>query len=170
MMMKWIGAAFILISCGCFGIILASSHKKEVICLKKLIASLDFMECELQFRMLALPDLCRKTAGETDGILRQVFVSLANELEEQISPDVRRCMHCALVNIHSIPQHTLECLKILGDSLGRFDLDGQLKGLEFVRSECRLKLNKLLSNADVRIRSYQTIGLCAGAALVILLM
>lgn len=170
MMLKWIGAVFILISCGSFGIILSSNHKKEVSCLKKLIASLDFMECELQFHMLALPDLCRKTAGETDGLLRHVFVSLANELEDQISPDVRRCMHCALGNIRSIPLQTLECLKLLGDSLGRFDLEGQLKGLEFVRSECRLKLNKLLSNADVRIRSYQTIGICAGAALVILLM
>ena len=170
MIIKWIGAALILVSCGSFGVIIAANHKNEVNTLKKLISALDYMECELQFRMYALPDLCRQTAGETEGILRRVFAMLANELEDQISPDVRHCMQSVLAKVKDVPVHTLVCLHLLGDSLGRFDLQGQLKGLEAVRQECRLKLNKLMGNSEVRIRSYQTLGLCAGAALVILLI
>ena len=170
MMVKWIGALFIILSCFSFGIIFSLSYKKELNSLNALIHTLDFMECELQFRMTPLPELCRKTAMETDGVLRKVFTELSNELEDQISPDVQSCMYCVINRIPNIPQTTKESLNLLGKNLGRFDLQGQLRGLETVREESRIKLNKLLMNSDMRIKSYQTIGLCAGAALVILLI
>ena len=77
MTLKLIGALLIILGCGGFGMMIAAAHKREVKTLKQLVAALDYMECELQFRMSALPDLCRQTAGECDGILRQVFSSLA---------------------------------------------------------------------------------------------
>ncbi len=167
---KILGAVLIFAACAGCGLIIAYHHKKEISTLKKLIAALDFLECELQYRMSALPDLCRQTAAETDGVLRQVFLKLSNELEDQISPDVRRCMQSVLVKTKEIPSASLECLRLLGDCLGRFDLQGQLKGLQTVRQECREKLRKLCCNADVRMRSYQTLALCAGAAIIILLI
>ena len=54
------------------------------------------------------------------------------------------------------------------DQIGRFDLEGQLQGLESVRVYCRDQLDNLAKDRDVRLRSYQTLGLCAGAALAIL--
>lgn len=170
MIFRWLGACLIVVGCGGFGLIIASSYRKEMTTLKRLIAALDYMECELQFRMSALPDLCRQTAAESDGILKKIFHSLAAELEDQISPDVQQCMQSVLARTKNVPVQTSQCLSQLGNSLGRFDLQGQIKGLEAARRECRVKLNKMTVNADVRIRSYQTLGLCAGAALVILLM
>lgn len=169
-MLRWIGAGMIILGCGGFGVMIAASYRKELNALKKLIAALDFMECELQYRMSALPDLCRQTAANCDGVIRNVFSSLASELEDQISPDVQQCMQSVLGRTKAVPSQTAEALSQLGNSLGRFDLQGQLRGLESARQECRVKLNKLSGNADVRIRSYQTLGICAGAALAILLM
>ena len=57
----------------------------------------------------------------------------------------------------------------LGSSLGRFDLSGQLKGLQSVRGECLRELESLEKNQPERLKSYQTLGMCAGAALVIIL-
>jgi hypothetical protein len=59
-------------------------------------------------------------------------------------------------------------LRELGQSLGRFDLNGQLLGIAAVRNTCRSKLQQFEKNKEVRLRSYQTLGLCAGAALAIL--
>lgn len=170
MIIKCIGALCIVIACIGFGILISTFHKQETNSLKGLISALDYMECELQYRMTALPDLCRKTASECDGNLRRVFLFLSNELEDQISPDVGRCMRSALDKINDIPKQTLQCLLILGDSLGRFDLNGQLKSLESVRIECRERLKHLNEKSEKNLRSYQTLGICAGAALVILLM
>ena len=65
---------------------------------------------------------------------------------------------------------TARLLKALGRTLGRFDLDGQVQGIEAVRNEILTALEKLVKDQDARLRSYQTLGLCAGAALAILLL
>ena len=62
----------------------------------------------------------------------------------------------------------LQQMLLLGKSIGRFDMDGQIKGLEAVRQDCRRRLDELSKDRDTRLRSYQTLGLCAGAALAIL--
>ena len=170
MIIRWVGAAMIIIASAGFALLMALFHKKEVAAIKHLIAALDYMECELQYRMYPLPELCRLTAKECPGALRGVFTSLASQLEEQISPDVRYCMRSVLAGQKNIPSQALHCLYLLGDSLGRFDLPGQLKGLENVRKECRERLNRMNAGVEVRLRSYQMLGICGGAALIILLI
>ena len=167
---KWIGAIMIVLGCGGFGFSLAAAHRREESTLRQLISALDFMECELQYRLTPLPDLCREAAGEQKGCIRDVLQNLAVELDTQISPDVDRCMKASLSKVDDIPNRTRRALEELGKTLGRFDLTGQLKGLEQVRSSCRSEMESLNTNRESRLRSYQTLGLCAGAAVAILLI
>ena len=157
-----------IVACGGTGFSLAAGHKKTEDMLRQLISALNYMECELQYRLTPLPELCRQAAGETKGALRQVFMRLAMELEQQVSPDAASCMGAALAQVQELPRSIRGILKELGRSLGHFDLPGQMKGLESVRAACRRELDGLEKNRDVRLRSYQTLGLCAGAALAIL--
>lgn len=168
--MKIMGAVLIVAACGGFGFMVAASHLKEEKGLRQLLMILDYMECELQYRLTPLPSLCRQAAGEGNTQVHKSFLYLAQELEEQISPDVYRCMSVALLKAKELPRCTHRAMLMLGHSLGRFDLEGQLKGLAFVRQQCNLDLDKLCKNRDTRLRSYQTLGLCAGAAMAILLV
>lgn len=170
MLIKWIGAVLIVVASAGIALTMAACHKRQVASLKDLIYALDFMECELQFRMLSLPQLCRQTAAESQSRLGHIFTELAQELDSQISPDAHCCMQSILLRHSKLPEETRKCLMLLGENLGRFDLSGQLKGLEAVREECRQRLSRIRSDGDDRLRSYQTIGICAGAALVILLI
>ena len=170
MNLKWIGAILIIVGCGGFGFSMAAAHRREENTLRQLICALDYMECELQYRLTPLPDLCRQAAGEQKGCIQEVLMNLSGELDAQISPDVERCMQAALSKVEEIPKHTREALTDMGKTLGRFDLSGQLKGLEQVRAICRTNLEALRTNREPRLRSYQTLGLCAGAALAILLV
>lgn len=167
---KWIGAVLVIVGCGGFGFSLAASHKREEGTLRQLIRVIQFMECELQYRLTPLPELCRTAGKEVHGALREVLDALAVELESQIAPDAASCMSAALNKCAELPGRTCGILLRLGQSLGRFDLPGQLRGLEAVRSACHLELAALEKNRDSRLRSYQTLGLCAGAALVILFL
>lgn len=155
-------------ACGGFGFQIAASQKRETSTLRQLIRVLDFMECELQYRLTPLPDLCNGAARECTGGLKLLFEQLSANLEEQISPNVAACMQAALAVADRLPRQTREMLFALGDSLGKFDLHGQLRGLEGIKEECRRRLDRLCQDQDVRLRSYKTLGLCAGAALVIL--
>lgn len=168
MTIKWIGALLIVLGCGGVGFTMAACYKREEKLLRILIRGLDYMTCELQFRLTPLPQLCRQAGKECGGTVGQAFSNLAMELESQISPDADACMYAALSRMEDLPPSTEEALRLLGKSLGRFDLAGQLQGLEQVRLHCRRGLTALESGRDQRIRGYQTLGVCAGAALAIL--
>lgn len=169
-MMKIMGIACVILGCGGYGMMIAANHRREVRSLRQLLSLLDYMECELQYRYTPLPELCRQVALEANGALRNVFLSAATEMEDQISPDVYSCVDAALLRNPELPVHTKNMLNLLGRSLGRFDMEGQLIGLENIRAECRNVLARLTKDQESRLRSYQTLGICAGAALAIILV
>ena len=168
MTLKWIGALLVIAGCGGVGFTMAANYRREERCLRALLRALDYMTCELQFRLTPLPELCRAAGKECGGPAGQALTALALELESQISPDADSCMYAALSKMENIPDTTAEALDLLGKSLGRFDLEGQLQGIESVRAHCRRELGNLEAGRDQRIRGYQTLGVCAGAALAIL--
>ena len=168
MTLKILGAIFVFVGCGGFGFLIAATHRREVKTLHQLISSLSFMECEIQYHLTPLPELCRYTASASNGIVKNIFIALANEMDSQISPNVEKCMCSVISKTPNIPKLTKDALTVLGKSLGHFDADGQLKGLIAVRTECQNSLDAYTVNQDTRLRSYQTLGLCAGAAIAIL--
>ena len=135
--------------------------------LRSLKGALDFMVCELQYRLTPLPELCRLVGTEQKNPVGQTFLRLAQELNSQILPDVEYCMRSSLREV-DLPKRLGEGFLMLGQNLGRFDLQGQLKGMEMVRNFCDRELEAMGKNREERLRSYQTLGLCAGAALAIL--
>jgi len=168
MTLKLFGAALILVSCSGFGFFIAAGHKKEVYCLQKLITIIEFMEWELEYRLTPLPQLCKNVAVKTNRFFSAVFQNLAEELMYQIAPDVATCMRSVLASQKDIPTLTCHYMKMLGDSLGEYNIDGQLKSLEQLQLLINNKLDELTENQTQRLRCYQTLGVCAGAALAIL--
>lgn len=165
---KWIGAVLVVFSCGGFGFGIAGGYRRRERLLRQLLGILETMESDLQYRLTPLPELARKAARDSGGVLRDVFLNLARELDWQSEPDASGCMRVAMDKCHDLPASLRRPLRQLGQTLGRFDLPGQLKGLKAVQDSCRRELMRLERNRDVRLRSYQTLGLCAGAALAIL--
>jgi len=170
MSLKWIGAIFVILSCGCFGYSLAANTKREESMLFQLKNALHFMENELEFHMTPLPQLCRMTAGTAKGKIQHVFLGLTEELESQIYPDASICMQTTLGKNPDLPRSVRKALKLLGQSLGCFDLSGQLKGVEASGVICSEELEYMKRNKQERLRGYRTLGLCAGAALTIILL
>ena len=167
---KWIGALLIIAGSGAFGLALCAGHRAEEETLLKLIRALDYMACELQFRLTPLPELCRLAGQECTGVVSAVLTDLSTELEMGDEPLVSGCMKRVLFTVADIPKFTRQNLILLGETLGRFDLEGQKSGLDAVRSACRRDLEELRRNRENRLRSYQTLTLCTGAALAIILI
>lgn len=170
MIIKWIGVMLIISGSGAIGLFMASKHQKEINNMRLMIRSLNHMSCELQYRLTPLPDLCRSAANEITGPIKSVLLDLATELDHQIFPDVSACMESVLYDKSYLPELTLQCLRQLGASLGKFDLEGQLLGIDAVRTVCKGHMDMLEKNKEIRIRNYQTLSLCAGAALAIILV
>ena len=168
MSIKFIGAICVIVGCGGFGFVTTMQFKNKIHVLRELLGVLNYMTCELQFRNTALPSLCRQAAERCQGIIRRLFADLATELDAQISPDAYRCMVAMLDQHNDVPGELRHLMTELGHGLGNFDLSGQLRCIDDLRTATIEQLDKLLLNKDSRLRSYQTLGLCAGAAIAIL--
>lgn len=167
---KWIGAILVISGCGGCGFAMASRYRSEVQILLHLRRMIEYMGNELQYSLTPLPHLCRQVSEEAGGVLYRLFQDLSRELDWQLSPDVNSCMNAAVRKNPELPRSARRILLQMGRTLGSFDLPGQLKELESLRTSCDRELSILESNRDNRMRSYQTLGLCTGAALAILLI
>ena len=169
MYIKLIGAILIIAGCGGYGVMLAYSHRREVANLHQLSDVLEKMICELEFRLTPLPELCHFAAEQSHGAVSAFFGNLARLMDEQVSPDVGLCTIAALKATSGLSSGAAAQIQGLGQTLGRFDLSGQMTSLQHCKQSCLGELEVLEYQQSQRLRSYQTLGFCGGAALAILL-
>ena len=170
MSIKLIGSVCVMIACGGYGFYMACQQVSKIRQLENLIKAIHQMKCELQFHHTSLPQLCRSCVKYIDGDVFRVFSLLEKELEDQVVPNACQCMRVVVEKVGLTDTAIGLILQDLGNNLGTFDLDGQLLSLERIQERCEHDLEHLLKEKASRIRSYQTLGLCAGAAIVILLV
>lgn len=167
---KLIGAVLIIAGCGGYGWMMANHHRKETEALRQLISVLDHMHSELEYKLTPLPALCRDMEQVTDGYIGELLGRLGRVLEAQAFTNVPDAMKEAVKETKGLPTMAANQLLSLGKTLGRFDLPGQLRGIQSCRMDCCHQLENLEHNQAQRLRSYQTLGFCAGLALAILLV
>lgn len=167
---QWIGAVLVIGGCGGFGFSVAREAIRQEKLLRQLLDNLDYMESELRCRLTALPELFQLCAMRSGGCLKRLFLDIAAELDKRSEPQVEMCLRKALDGQSAIPGRVRKRIYQLGKNLGRFDLEGQLRGIENAREGCKRELRELERDRQQRLRSYRTLGLCAGAALAVLLL
>lgn len=170
MSLKWIGAICIIVGCGGWGFIMAAYYHSRIRMLRQMISALEFMQYEIRYRHTPLPELFMSAGQMVSGKLRQVYIEIGKELSTQILPNASLCVNIAVEKSPELPICIKECILDIGKTLGRFDVDGQVWGLEVAAQGCERQLKALTDNKDMRVRGYQTLGLCAGAAVAILLV
>lgn len=170
MTLRWLGALLVVAGCGGFGFSMAMYYRKQEQTLRQLIKALDIFASELEFKLSPLPEICRTVSQTVGGCVGRIFTYLAAELDSQVCPNGACCMEAAVNTASDLPGSCRGYLLQLGKTLGRFDVAGQLSELSATKADCMEKLDKIRSEKDVRIRNYQTLGLCAGVALAILLI
>ena len=162
----------ILLIAGSFGIslVLVGAYRREVGMLRQIDLLIADISCELQYRMTPLPQLIRTECNSLQSDLKKLFLSFAEELESQIAPNVTCCLEYAFLKHPDIPVMTKRVLLELGNSLGRFDLQGQLTCLEAVQKSCRNELEKLEGKQAGYTKCCQAYCLCAGALIALILL
>ena len=146
---------------------MAAAYRKEIGLLRRMIHGLQEMEWELKYRMTGLPELCLIAGDAAGGIIKDIFHDFSGKLSRNEVTDIAGTLNAIIIK-RDLPRSVRKNLKQLGSSLGRYELEGQLQGLEFVRRQCRKDLQELETGSVQRLRNYQTLALCAGIALAII--
>lgn len=168
MIVKLLGAVCVMVVCGGFGAMLAYTKIKEINLLNQWVRMLLRLENEIHYRLKAIPDIFRQISAEESGVLSDFLLQTAIEMENQIQPDVSRCMAVSASSLVGIPNSVIKLIEHLGNELGRYEVEGQITGIKQIRLKAEELLSVLERDRIKRIRGYQTLGICAGAALVII--
>ena len=144
---------------------LASAYRKQVRLLDQLHKMVQLMRWELCYKLTPLPDLCKDVSGQFTGILSKIMSDLSQRMEHNSDPDVRGCMHTVLENYSQLPPRVKRLLIHLGNILGRYDLEGQLQGMDSIIQLCEREYTYLEKDRATRVQSFRTLGICAGIAL-----
>ena len=170
MTIRILGAILIFVSCGGFGIRITTGFRNSIKEMRQLIMILTMMESELAYRRLPLEPLCRSLSTKCSGCISVALLHLADALERNNEPDVAGCIHYAIDKTRHMPDLIKDGFKLLGATLGTLDAEEQIKQISFAKSECQNLLQLYTQTKQPHIQSCQTLGLCAGAAMAILLM
>ena len=165
---KIFGSVLVIIGCAGFGFRAAASHIREEFCLKQLLFAISAMRSHLNSRLVPLPALCDLAGSACGGPVGAALRKFSGKLEKCSDCNMHRLMESILIEDIPLPDNTQSFLLQLIAGFGGFDLDEQLRELDRQASEISNVLNSLEQDRQSRLRGYKTLGLCAGAAIVIL--
>ena len=169
-MIQWIGAICVVGACGACGFSMAASYTGLQRNLRQLYNGLELMQCQMEYQMTELPELCGILASACTGPVGKFFGALGREMQNGETAEASACVAMTLARDRELPEACRSILSQLGKTLGQLDLSGQLQGLASAQETCRKELEAVEAEKAGRLRCYRALGLCAGAALAILLL
>ena len=168
MTLRIVGAVLIVAGCGGAGFLLSTAYRREIASLSALVEMFNYFECELQYNNSPLSDIFASFASNRKDTIGEFCDLLAKEIDTQVCPNAHACILAALEKRKNIPKETALLIKKFGLTLGKFSTNGQILEIRSIRTETKNKLDILLNDQDTKLRNYKTLGICAGAAIVIL--
>lgn len=170
-MLRMIGAGLLLAAAAAMGFGAAGELKTHVRELEQLILSLESMERELTNRLTPLPELLRRTAEGSGGRVGEFYAlcaqALARQEERPFAQLWRQAMEAAGLRLE---EDELGTLAELGNVLGRYDAASQSRALEEARARMGQALVRAKEQQSRLGKVYGTLGVTAGAFLVIVLL
>lgn len=170
MIVRWMGAICVLGACGKAGFSIAAECIARNRALEMLLRSLEVMECQMEYRLTELPELCSILTSACSGPVQQVFREFGKELAGHTQADAAVCMALAVERTPNLPAACGEILNSLAKGFSSPDLEGQLKSLSYAKSRVHTLLDAGMEEQAGQVKSYRALGLCGGAALAILLL
>lgn len=169
-MIRILGAILVLVGCAVFGFLVARTYRREATYLREYIDLLNDIECELQYRAGRLSEIFSNLSQSRKGPIHSFCIALSDELEAQVQPSVPNCVFAAVRRTEDLPERVRKYLIKMGQSLGQFDISGQLLELRAIRSEAENELSVMVNEQELKTKNAKTLGICAGVTIIILLI
>ena len=167
-MLRAIGMALVVAGASGTGFLMAWSVRRAAAVLEQLLSAMELMRNEIACRRTPLPELMRQLQAAVRGPASEFFGRLAGDLERRQVGTVAASVRRQVAATPAFPSPVRQVLLQLGAGLGQYDAEGQLRSVELAEARLRSQLEQLRAQQQARVRSYCTLGVCAGLALAIL--
>lgn len=171
-MIRLLGAGFVALAAGAVGFGFARNVKLQCTQLDALVWALETMQGEMSARLTPLPELflLLGSSGQRDVSLffRTAGMALTTPPGCTV-PVAFKWGFAASANFRPGEQ-AVQALYALASGLGRLELERQLAAIEQAKGAVTRELLSVQAQKQARMRSYGTIGVCAGLALAVILL
>ena len=140
--------------------------------LEGLLWALDTMQSEMSARLTPLAQLFSGLSACRQKDVAAFFAEAGRALSAQPYCTVPVCFKRGFQQAKGFRpgDESVQALYGLSLNLGRFDLESQLAAIERTKESVTAALLALQGQKRARCRSYETIGICAGLALAVMLL
>lgn len=166
--MKLLGILFVIATAGSAGFRIAGEGRKSCDMMRQLLSALQILRNEIAFCGTKLPKAMALMAVPCRDQLEAVLANTAREMDK-----------CAwMTPLDALKRCTKDCknepfVPILTDlmtRLGTYDTQAQLQSVDLAREQCEERLCLLEQENRKKGKLYETLGICAGVAVSILLI
>ena len=168
-MAKLLGACLVGLASLMAGWASRQTMQHHVRLLRQLRLGLELMQGEMEVRMPPVSELFETVGRQVGGTLGAFLTETASEMEAVTGRPPLTAMRLVLERL-PMEKDASDLLLELAGCLGRYDLEGQTRAIGL----CKQRADRLIVAAEEmlhrRARSSMTASVCAGLALVILLL
>ena len=168
-MLKLIGVIFVVLGSTGAGVTMAWGARRTLETARQLRVALERMKNEIACHRTALPELMELLSRET-GPLSALFGGMAEQLRLRQEASVYAIVRKSLAAAPALPGEVGRILLDLAPGLGQYDVHCQLYSLDLAAGQAQALIERCQSEQKGRVRSYYTLGVCAGLALAIMLL
>lgn len=170
-MLKLAGAVLLTAGAAALGFSAAAQLERRVRTLRTILSALELMERELAYRLTPMPELFSILAERLAPPVGSFFKACRERLSQLGEKRLEELWEESLSEFPmDLGAEELQVLRELGGILGQYDGEGQREALALAQGQMKECLNHAAEERTRMGRVYGTLGLAAGAFLVILLL
>ena len=169
-MLKMIGIVMVIFGASGTGFSMAWRIRHTTAVMQQLRNSLSQLRNEISYRKTPLPELLRLLAVSSRGEVAALWNLVADGVYRRQEDSFGKIMRSSLntVDAAAFSGPGRQILQVLGDGMGTYDVEGQVRAITLAETRLQDLLNQTQAEQSGRMRSYCTLGVCAGLAIAIL--
>ena len=102
------------------------------------------------------------------GQVAEFFGNLATDLSQRQTRSVDALVRRQVTSCRVFPAPVRQILIQLGNGLGQYDVEGQIRSIDLAVLRLRTLLDQYRADQQSRMKSYCTLGICGGLAIAIM--
>lgn len=167
--MRLLGAVLILAATGSVGFHMAAGLGRQAVLLRQFCTALEVMHGEVQYNQTRLPQLCRVVSQHCSGAAENLFGEIAAGLERDLESSAAAIFQQTMERCPA-PAEAVQIWYSLAQTFGRYDPQRQGEAIAGARQRMELLCRRAEELRKGRCRQFRLFGVCAGAAIVLLLL
>ena len=169
-MFRYLVLVCIFIICSYIGFVIGENYKKRSVNLKEFQKAILLMNNDVIYTNIPLMEALYDVSEKVSGELSQMFREIASTLEKGEANSVFDTFNSIYGKYENDLSFKKEDYNIVSDffrTLGETGVFGQEEIFKLASEQVKFNYQEALKDAKVNIKMYRTLGVCAGALIVI---